>query len=42
MSYKITNPKTGRQVKSDGEIGQKLIKDFETFLEKATKLLMNK
>ena len=38
MSYKITNPKTGRQVNSDGEIGQKLIKEFETFLEKATKL----
>ena len=38
MSYIFTNPKTGRQVNSDGEIGQILIKDFETFLEKATKL----
>jgi hypothetical protein len=42
MSYMIKNPKSGRQVKSDGDIGKKIIKEFNAFLEKAQKKVTTK
>ena len=37
MSYKIRNPETSRQVKSDRDVGKKIIEEFDAFMKKAVK-----
>lgn len=42
MSYMIRNPKTGRQVKSDRDVGKKIIEEFDAFMKKAVKKIQTK
>ena len=42
MTYMIRNPVTGRQVKSDGDVGKKIIKEFDAFMKKAVKKVQTK